>query len=329
MTIDRSKKQELCIDRDESEANPALRPSEFMHSLHPDLFSDSKVFSTPRLQRDVFEYHLETLTNRKQELDFEHFARKLAEKEICPNLVPQTGPLGGGDSKVDTETYPVADELAIRWYEGIGREASHERWAFAISAKREWRSKVRSDVEKIVGTNRDYKKILFISSRFIEDKRRAQVEDELTRKHNVSVRIFDRTWIVKCVFEHNRSSLAMETLKIPGYDELRTKELGPHDLRRQIKLEELEELINDVNRYQGVEYQLADDCLQAALLARGLELPKIEVYGRFERAEQIAEKVGNRQLQLRIAYNKAWTVYWWYEEFDQFNRLYNTLLSAN
>src|SRR5229473_4944634 len=67
-------------------------PSEFMRARHPDLFSDARVEESLRLPRAVFEYHLETLTSRKQEYEFEHFCRKLAEKEICPNLRVQTGP---------------------------------------------------------------------------------------------------------------------------------------------------------------------------------------------------------------------------------------------
>lgn len=35
----------------------------------------------------------------------------------------------GGVSKVDSETYPVADNLTLTWYSGIGREASVQRWA--------------------------------------------------------------------------------------------------------------------------------------------------------------------------------------------------------
>jgi hypothetical protein len=68
----------------------------------PELFSDSRLVEQPRLTREVFEYHLETLTSRKQEIEFEAFCRRLAEKELCPNLLPQTGPTGGGDSKVDS-----------------------------------------------------------------------------------------------------------------------------------------------------------------------------------------------------------------------------------
>jgi len=106
----------------------------------------------------MLEYHLSTLTSRSQEVKFEHFARRLAELEICPNLLPQTGPTGGGDSKVDSETYPVADDLALGWYMGIGREAASERWAFAFSAKKKWRGKLRSDIAKIASTGRDYQK---------------------------------------------------------------------------------------------------------------------------------------------------------------------------
>lgn len=117
-------------------SSQSFRPSEYMRARRPELFSDSKPLVEPRLTREVFEFQLQTITKHKKEIEFEHFCRRLAEKEICPNLIPQTGPTGGGDSKVDTETYPVADHISLLWYEGVGREASQERWAFAFSAKR-------------------------------------------------------------------------------------------------------------------------------------------------------------------------------------------------
>ncbi len=128
--IKQGKNQEKLSRSEES----AFSPSEFMRYRHPDLFSDSVIDQSTSLSSEVFEYCLETITSDKQELEFEHFCRKLAEKEICPNLIPQTGPIGGGDSQVDSETYPVSDLTALCWYEGIGREASSERWAFAFSA---------------------------------------------------------------------------------------------------------------------------------------------------------------------------------------------------
>ena len=54
-----------------------FKPSDFMKSRRPNLFSDTELAEQAILDRSILEYHLETLTKRKQELDFEHFARKL------------------------------------------------------------------------------------------------------------------------------------------------------------------------------------------------------------------------------------------------------------
>jgi hypothetical protein len=299
-----------------------FKPSEYMRARRPELFSDSHIIEESRLKREVFEYRLETLTSRKQEYEFEHFCRRLAEKEICPNLLPQTGPTGGGDSKTDTETYPVADDIALRWYEGIGREASKERWAFAFSAKKKWRPKARQDVGNIIKTGRGYRLIYFISNQFIKDKTRAEEQDRLTKKHNIQVLILDRNWIVKCVFEHDRQQLAIEALGLTEYEKSSHHTLGPRDTQRELELQELEKNIQDCNRYKGVEYQLAEDCMQAALIARNLERPRAEVDGLFDRAERIAEKVNYRQQRMRIAYIKTWTAFWWYDDIDELNKGY-------
>ncbi len=300
-----------------------FRPSEYMRARRPELFSDSTIITSPTLTQEVFEYQLNTLTNRKQEIEFEHFCRRLLEKEICPNLIPQTGPTGGGDSKVDTETYPVADTIAMRWYEGNAREASNERWAFAFSTKKDWRAKVNTDVAKIVATDRDYKLIYFVTSQFIKDKTRAEVEEELKKKYKIPVRLLDRTWLVKCVFEHEQVKLAVETLGLTGYGAITEKQIGPYDAQREIDLKELENRINDPAYYGGVDYQLAEDCLQTAIIARGLNRPRTEVEGRFERAERIGNKVKNTSQQLRIKYARAWTAFWWYDDFDTLNNLYD------
>jgi hypothetical protein len=182
---------------------------------------------------------------------------------------------------------------------------------------------VRSDVQGIIKTERGYSLIYFITNQFVRDKARAQVEDQLRKDYKVVVRILDRSWIVKCVFEHERFRLAAETLKLTGYDEPATKKVGPLDAERESELKQLEEQIDDSSRYKGVQYQLAEDCLEAALLARGLELPRIDVEGRFLRAQRVAEKRNDRQQRLRIAYARAWTEFWWYDGFQELNELYD------
>ncbi|MGA8613245.1 MAG: hypothetical protein WB760_16395 [Xanthobacteraceae bacterium] len=317
-------------ETDEDEINaPArptkyFRPSEFMRGRRPEQCSDSSEISSPTLDRSLLEYHLETLTNRSDEKPFEHFCRQLAQKEICPNLLPQTGPTGGGDSKVDTETYPVAPEIAERWYEGNPRAAG-ERWAFAISAKKDWKPKAVSDARKIAATGRGYAKIHFISNQFIRDKERADTEAELTRECGTEVRILDRNWIVERVFTNKHFGLAIDALNISVSAPQKASRTGPLDTERQRQLEELESHIADQSRYIGVEYQLAEDCLNAAILGRELELSRDRVDTLFARAERIAERVDSRQQCLRVAYQHAWTLCYWFDDFEALNKRYDAI----
>jgi hypothetical protein len=147
-----------------------FKPSEFMRVRRPEKFSDSSLEGEPVITKPLLEYQLETLTSRKQEYEFEAFCRKLAEKELCPNLLPQTGPTGGGDSKVDSETYPVSEQIALRWYEGLPKDSTKDRWAFAFSAKKKWRQKLESDIAKIADTNRGYKAAFFITNQLLRTK---------------------------------------------------------------------------------------------------------------------------------------------------------------
>jgi hypothetical protein len=298
-----------------------FHPSEYMRARRPQLFSDTKLIERPQLDRDVFDHYLDTLTSRKQKLDFEHFARRLAEKELCPNLIPQTGPTGGGDSKVDTETYPVATEIADRWYVGHP-QAAQEAWGFAFSTKKKWKAKLQQDVASIISTNRGYKRVYFITSQYVKDKDRGDTQDELRDKYGLDIHILDRQWIIEKIFGNKREQLAIDTFGLErpfAPDAIR----GPRDTGREADLQELETQINDSSRYTGIEYQLVEDCLETALLARGLERPRIEVDGRFERAQRIAKEYGTGQQQLRVAYNRAWTLFWWYEDYASFTAAYD------
>lgn len=298
--------------------------SDFMRARRPELFSDTLVTEEGSMDRQQFEYHLDSLTQRKQEAAFETFARALAEKELCPNLLPQTGPTGGGDSKVDTETYPVSEAISERWYEAEAQRAGTERWAFAISAKKAWKPKVQSDVQKIIDTGRPYTVIYFISNQAIRDKDRASIEDDLSKKYSRDVRLLDRSWIIERVSSGRRWDLVAETLHLDLRRE--TKRVhGPHDAERLRDLEVLDARIEGAGHDLPAQLQLIEDCLRAALLARGLERARTEIDGRFDRAERVARKINaTRQLQ-QIWYQRAWTAIWWFDDQDEAVRIYDQL----
>lgn len=299
-------------------------PKSFLKVRRPERFSDTVDEEIIELDRSLLEYHLSSLTTRSQESDFERFARRLCECEICPNLLPQTGPTGGGDSKVDSETYPVADDLALAWCVGWGREAARERWAFAFSAKADWPSKVRSDIAKIAETKRGYTKAFFVTNQAVPDRKRAEVEDSLRSEHGIDVRILDRTWILDRVFSGNHEQLAINDLGVTALSRREVKK-GPLDVKREGKLEELEERIRDALQTGRFGAALADDALDAADLARNLERPRAEVEGRYVRADQLALKYGSPRQQVEAAYQWAWTLFWWFEDYSAFAEQYGVV----
>lgn len=299
-------------------------PSEYMRKRRPHLFSDTLARAESTLTKEFLSYHLSTMTSRNGETTFEHFARKLAEAEICPNLVPNTGPTGGGDAKADTETYPVGKEVALRWYQGE-QAAANERWAFAISAKKAWTGKVRSDVASIVGTKRNYKRIFFITNQPARSKTRADIEDELSKKYEIPVRVLDLNWILEKVFDNRRLSLAVKALGLSEY-ERQVATPGPRDYERLRELEALDDEISDASRYAGTPHLLAEDCLEGALTARGLGKPRMEVDGRFMQARRAAAVSGSKALEFRVVYNWAWTVYFWFDDFLALSSLFGEAL---
>lgn len=297
-----------------------VSPSTFMRNLRPELYSDSTERPRYELDRGTLEYYLDTITSRNQTHAFETFCRKLCERTVCPNLRPATGPEGGGDSKADSETLPLADELADLLFFGEAN-AGRERWAFAFSAKKRWTDKARADVAAAIGTGRGYQKVFFVTSQFTRSKDRARVEDELTREHGAQVTILDRSWIVDQIIDHDHRDLAVNYLSVGT--ELRGRgRLGPSDYSRAQQLEDLERSLADPEAFKGMGLQRVSEALVAAKLSRSLERPRIETDGRFARAIRLARSEGSQYQQLEAQYESLWTAFWWFDDIALVNREY-------
>ncbi|MBO6892285.1 MAG: hypothetical protein JJ866_10130 [Roseibium sp.] len=297
-------------------------PSEFMRGRRPEQFSDSHIDENFELDAGFLEYKLESITSRSEEKQFEHLARRLAERLICPNLIPQTGPTGGGDSKVDTETYPVHEDISSRWYEG-NVEAANERWGFAVSAMKQWQGKLRSDMASIASTGRGYRVAYFVSNQFISDKTKSKFQDELSKEYGFEVRILDRTWLMEAIIEKGNEDIAARALNLSNFTT--SKRIGPNDLSKQEALDELEKEISDTGRYQGVEYQLVEDCISAAIISRELELDRYTTEGRHERAIRLAREHGTERQIASALYQKAWTAVYWHDDFGVLLGVYDEI----
>jgi hypothetical protein len=307
-------------------ANSNVSIKGYLRKRRPERFSDTPKEHVPTLDRSLLEFHLDTLTSRNQDTEFELFARSLAQKTICPNLRPQTGPTGGGDAKVDTETFPVSEEFSLAWFVGNGTAAASERWAFAFSAMQDWRKKVRSDIEKLAATARGYRKAFFISNRAIKARDSASLEDELRKAHGIEVFIHDRTWILDQVFSHGLESIALQELRIATHT-VADRKPGPRDARRKVELDEVEKKIASAIQTGDTGPELVANTIRAADLARNIELPRTQIDGLFSRAERLARQYGLERQLTEVLYQKAWTSFHWHEDYTEFSRLYSEVES--
>ena len=254
----------------------------FYRSLHPENFSDTVVKYETDLTTELFMFQLEHLPAYMLQDAFERFVRRVVCRLICPNINPGMGPNGGGDGKTDAETFPVSPDIADKWYVGDG-SSGEDRWAFAISAKERWSSKVESDVKGIVGTNRGFNRVYFFSNRQIRSKERKDKESVLKKKYGLDVCILDGSWCRDAVFEHGCKDIALDELHFSDEYKRKTVETGPLDKLRKERLELLEKKILE---YGHVEFDTnyIDDLIEAYTLSRELERPRGESEGRFKRA---------------------------------------------
>ena len=298
-----------------------LSPKQFLKSRRPKQFSDTIMSENKSIDRAQLEYYLSTLSNRSQEKEFECYAKRLCELKICPNLQSNTGPSGGGDGKVDSQTYPVSPTTQLGWYIGASYDAAKDRWAFAFSIKKDWRAKLKSDIKKIAETGRGYKVAYFVTNQYVPSKKRSDLEDELSNKYSISIRILDATWLLDETFKNNYQQIAIDELGIQTSEQSLINK-GDLDTKRAKMLEDCDKQIEEEISRNKITKNTLDLSIKSAILSRQLELPRHETDGRFSRATRLANDVGDEFSRFEVAYQHAWTAFWWFEDFKAFKSLF-------
>ena len=302
-----------------------LSPNAYYREVHPEYFSDTIVRYEVPLTAELFDQQMALLSTKKMQSAFENFVVAIAKRLITPNVKPQTGPDGGGDGKVDAETYEVSDDLSDKWISTEETASGKEYWAFAISCKKKWKEKVASDVENLVGTNRGYTKALFFTNQYVKSSTRAETEETLSTKYGIRVEIYDGNWLSHSVFHNGCLQVALDTLAFSDEYKRKTVTVGPNDRVREERLSEIENSI--LRHIEGLDTEYIDELFDTCLLSRALERPKTEIEGRFQRAIRECEHHGSKQQMYNIVYEHAWTSYFWFEDFDTTYKNYLTLKS--
>ena len=293
-----------------------LSPYEYYRRLRPEYFSDTRVVYKATLKEEQFQYIMDRLSNDMKQDLFENLTKSLVLRFITPNIIPQTGPTGGGDGKTDLETHPVADDISDRWYIGDGGCRGSEKWAFAISCKEDWKVKVKEDVKNIVKTGRGFTKVFFFSNRLIKSKDSKECEDALTQKYKIPVQIIGQNWYVDKVFRQGCLDIAVKELNLSSEYCENITEIGPRDKIRKERLDEVEDEILTRQSETLLDTELVDLALEAAVISRSLELSPSTTRGRFKRAKNLANRYGTKQQIYKVIYQTGWTEYYWFENPD-------------
>jgi len=299
-------------------SDASFSPNQFYKNLRPEYFSDSKTTYKIELPREILANEIENISVNQKQDQFETLARKLCEIYVAPNLIPQVGPTGGGDGKTDTETYPVSSDISERWYVPENGWTKGENWAFAISSKKQWKPKLKSDIHSIQSTGRGYTKIFFITNQKISSRKKKEAQDEFGNHFKIDIIILDGEWLIEKIITNNHIDLVVDTLNMSDVYKSVEHIKGENDSYREKQIENLEQQIKRPNRYFEIDYQLIEDCLESAILSRELEHSREIIEGKFQRTLRYALKLKNLNQLGRIYYQQAWTAIFWFNDFESF-----------
>ena len=294
-----------------------MEPRDILKKLHPNQFSDSKTIDKVECPKELVDFYLSRLSEHNKHFDFEQFIKRLLEREVCPNLVEETGPAGGGDGKVDTDTFPVSLKIQKFWWYGINEK--NDRWAFAISLKKSWKSKCDGDIKKIIDTKRGYSKIFFITNQPIKNDKRLEYQDQKKKETGIDIIILDKSWILDKVLNDKNIDL-LKTLGITQI--IKEKQIGINDLEKQRKLENIEKKLQDYSLKGIVNQDVIDLSIESAILSRDLEESEIIVTGKFQRALRFCKEKKNKIDERNIIYDLAWYYHWWLNDDINFEKYY-------
>lgn len=220
----------------------------------------------------VIKHYIETLNRENGGSLFEFIASSLAEKEICSNIMPSTGPYGGGDKGVDSrthKTYLLDSNDNFRLYFSTDKSPTKKRIIFAFSIQKDWELKLDKDCKKIIETNKlGPDEVRFMTNQFVKTKTREEKTKELKKRYpKVDFEIHDGNWVANLLKERHYNLL----VRYCGFPETHDPKIEEIYLRiysfreggmtdeESVRVKELLERANYRSSYDGILEQRVID----------------------------------------------------------------------
>lgn len=307
-----------------------LKPSELRKILHPE--EEVKFRYTEELSykeekqkftESEIEFLLERLPEKNAHHEFERLAVCLCEAEVCRNIKPATGPVGGGDYGEDASTYKVSDDIKDSYFWiGVGSPNIGNNWLFAFSIQKNWKKKILEDAGKASKRIPIPNRFIFVSSQPIKIKNREDKKKELCEKFGFEVEILDRSWIVHQIVYKGHLDLAFKFLDAPqsfkrkeGFCHVsQNEQIAPISPEIKKRIEELKGKVTYRTNYLYINHR-AEDLLELADIVK--EIDKACAERAFHEAIQDARESGIKYLLHRAIYNYFWISFWYWDDVSK------------
>lgn len=179
---------------------------------------------TPEEIANYIRYQLSELGGTNGHHDFERLCFYLARERIYPNLIPSTGPVSaGGDQGSDFETYEVAPDGQSAFF----ARASDDKVVFACSIEKNFKRKIKADLDLIAKAQPSVRHVRFFSSGSIPVAIRHKVQEYAKGAHGIELEIFDSLAISALLADQEVFWIATRFLSIPGDVFLATTQKDP------------------------------------------------------------------------------------------------------
>src|ERR1700733_1361698 len=149
--------------------------------------SESRAWS-PEEVASYVRFQLSELAGTNGHHNFEQLCFQLARKRIYPNIIPSTGPVSaGGDQGADFETFTVGGGGSSLYF----ANASDSKVVFACSLEKNYKKKIREDLDDIAKAQPSAKKVVFFSSGHVPVGIRHKLQEYGKGAHGIELEVFD------------------------------------------------------------------------------------------------------------------------------------------
>ena len=174
--------------------------------------SESRAWSTEEVAT-YLRFQLSELGGTNGHHNFEQLCFHLARKRIYPNIIPSTGPVSaGGDQGADFETFAVGTGGSSLYF----ANASDSKVVFACSLEKNYKKKIKEDLDDIAKAQPSAKKVVFFSSGHVPVGVRHKLQEYAKGAHGIELEVFDSFAISELLADSEVFWIATRFLSVPS-----------------------------------------------------------------------------------------------------------------